>query len=188
MISERLQYRPVSLANLDDFHRLLQDEHVRRYLLDGNLFPREWSEARVRDSEALFARRGVGIWLAYDNTSDELVGFCGFLELPEIHPEPQLVYAIFERYSGKGLAAEMARASIAEARTRPGFDDIVAGVDEVNARSIRVLEKLGFERISSYEGSFGRACLFQLKGRRGPQTGGSVAAFPSSSAAERQDR
>lgn len=169
MMSVRLQYRPVATANLDDFHRLLQDEHVRRYLLDGNLFPRDWSEERMRDSESLFVRRGVGIWLAYDSSSDELVGFCGFLELPESHPEPQLVYAIFEQYGGRGLATEMARASIDEARAKPGFDDVVTGVDEVNTASVRVLEKLGFQRISIHQGSFGSVHLFRLQGRNVPQ-------------------
>jgi hypothetical protein len=29
-----------------------------------------------------------------------LVGFCGFLEIPSVHPEPQLVYALSQRYTG----------------------------------------------------------------------------------------
>jgi len=65
---------------LDDFHRLVQDEHVRRYLMDGQIFPREWSEQRIIESAALFDRRGVGLWLVHDNESGEIVGFCGFLE------------------------------------------------------------------------------------------------------------
>ena len=46
-----------------------------------------------------------------------------------------------------GLATEMARAAIARARTQPGFVEIVADADEVNTRSVRLLEKLGFERL-----------------------------------------
>lgn len=61
MMSERLKYQPVTPATLDDFHSLVQDDHVRRYLMDDQLFPREWSEQRVRDSVALFDRRGVGL-------------------------------------------------------------------------------------------------------------------------------
>src|SRR2546425_13343449 len=82
MTSERLKYQPVTLARLDDFHSLVQDDHVRRYLMDGQVFPREWSEQRVRDSISLFDRRGVGLWLAYERTSSELAGFCGFLDAP----------------------------------------------------------------------------------------------------------
>jgi RimJ/RimL family protein N-acetyltransferase len=42
----------------------------------------------------------------------------------------------------------MATSSIAEARKHKGFATIVASVDEVNAASLRVLEKLGLERIA----------------------------------------
>ncbi len=95
--------------NLDRFHSLVQDEHVRRYLMDGNLFPREWSEARVRESQCLFGRRGVGLWLVSDAATNLVVGFCGFMEIASIDPEPQLVYALFERFSGLGYATEGGR-------------------------------------------------------------------------------
>jgi [ribosomal protein S5]-alanine N-acetyltransferase len=162
MTSERLKYHPVTPATLDDFQSLVQDDHVRRYMMDGQLFPREWSEQRVRDSLALFDRRGVGLWLAYERNSGELAGFCGFLEIPSLHPEPQLVYALFERFTGLGYATEMAVASIAEAQKHPGFGTIVAGVDEVNVASVRVLEKLGFRRHATYPGSFGNTLLLLL--------------------------
>ena len=130
MRSERLRYHPVEPGNLDAFHSLVQDEHVRRYMMDGNVFPREWSEQRIRESQALFERRGVGIWLAYEKSTNEVVGFCGFWTSPGC-PDPQLIYAMFERFRGRGFATEMARASIAQAR-QPGFAEIVADVDEIN--------------------------------------------------------
>ena len=162
MISERLKYLPVTAETLDDFHGLVQDDHVRRYLMDGQLFPREWSEERVRDSISLFDRRGVGLWLTYDRDTGELVGFCGFLEMPSLHPEPQLVYAMSERFTGNGYATEMASTSIAEARRRQGFSTIVAGVDEANVASVHVLEKLGFRRVAMHPGSFGSVLLLLL--------------------------
>ena len=113
----------------------MQDEHIRRYLMDGELFPREWSEDRMRDSERLWTERGVGLSLAFDCESGELAGFCGFLVIPTLHPEPQLVYALLERFTG------ITRSAIADARAAAGFTSIVAGVDEVNVASINVLEK-----------------------------------------------
>lgn len=165
MTSERLSYSRVSLANFEDFHTLIQDEHVRQYLCDGNLFPREWSEERVRDGLALFEHRGVGLWLAHDKASDALVGFCGFLVFPSLSDEPQLVYAMFERWTGRGYATEMARAAIVEARHHLGFETILAGVDAVNAASVRVLEKLGFRQIGSSPGTFGETLLMRLEER-----------------------
>ena len=138
----------MTAATLDDFHRLVQDDHVRRYLMDGELLPREWSEQRVLDSAGLFERCGVGLWLAHQRETGDVVGFCGLLGVPSIHPQPQLVYAMFERFTGQGYATEMARASIAEARRHSGFSTIVASVDEANVASVRVLEKLGFRRLA----------------------------------------
>src|SRR5262245_59585321 len=163
MISDRLRYCPLEHTSLDAFHHLVTDEHVRRYLMDGNIFPMEWSEERIQESQELFERRGVGIWLVHDKGTDELVGFCGFHEIPVTHPDPQLVYAMFERFSGKGFATEMARTAITLARKQPGFSEIVAGVDEVNAASLRVLEKLGFEQFATMPGSFGNIILFRLR-------------------------
>jgi ribosomal-protein-alanine N-acetyltransferase len=162
MISQRLRYRPITLADLDGFHRLVQDPYVRRYLMDGNLYPREWSQERILESEGLFERRGVGIWMVSELTTNEPVGFCGFLEILRIHPEPQVVYAMFERFSGTGYATEMARTSIAHARRQPGFAEIIASVDELNAASLRILEKLGFERVATQQGSFGDMFVLRL--------------------------
>ena len=139
----------------------MQDGHVRRYMTDGRVLPREWSAERTRDSQALFDQRGVGIWLARARRDDELVGFCGFARLPSL-PEPQLLYAMLERFAGRGLATEMARACIAQARAQPGFDAILADVDAVNAASVRVLQKLGFERIAVTQGAFGDVFVFRL--------------------------
>ncbi len=166
MFSDRLRYEPVRPADGGVFHSLVRDEHIRRYLMDGNVFPRAWTEERIRDSERLFERRGVGIWLVHDKPTHELVGFCGFLEIPSIHAEPQLVYALFERCSGRGYATEMARESIAQARRQPSFAEIVASVDEVNVVSLRVLEKLGFERIATQQGSFGNLFVLRLAADR----------------------
>ena len=155
-------YRPLSEDTLDDFHGLVRDGHVRRYLLDGERFPRDWSAARVTESLDLFHRRGVGLWLTSSKAADEVVGFCGFLELPGSHPGPQLVYALFERFTGLGYATEMAHASIDEARRHPGFETIVACVDLVNGASLRVLKKLGFQVVSTSSGRAGDVLTLEL--------------------------
>jgi RimJ/RimL family protein N-acetyltransferase len=58
----------------------------------------------------------------------------------------------------------MARAAIEHARSAAGFDEIVADADAVNTRSVRLLEKLGFERTGSRQGAFGDILLFRLPG------------------------
>jgi ribosomal-protein-alanine N-acetyltransferase len=162
MESERLRYSELAPGHLHVFHSLVQDDHVRRYLLDGQVLPLEWSLETIRASQALFDHRGVGVWLVSQKFTGEIIGFCGFLEIATVHPEPQLVYAMFHRFTGMGYATEMAAASITEARKHAGFATIVASVDEVNAASVHVLDKLGFEGIATLQGAFGKMFLLRL--------------------------
>ena len=165
MRSERLTYRAVEPADLDAFSALVQDEHIRRYMMDGKIFPPAWSAGHIRASEALFDRLGVGLWLAHERWTGELVGFCGYLILPEVHATPELLYALREPFTGRGLATEMARLCIFEGQWRRCFPDgIVASVDAVNAASVRVLEKLGFERVGTNPGAFGDMLMLRLAG------------------------
>ena len=140
----------------------MQDEHIRRYMMDGRIFPPEWSAGHIRASQALFDRLSVGLWLAHDRTTGALVGFCGYLVLPEVHATPELLYALRAPFTGRGLATEMARACIAEAVKRKAFTEILASVDAINAASVRVLEKLGFERVAIRPGAFGDMLMLRL--------------------------
>ena len=47
MVSERLVYERATISALDALHRIVQNDHVRRYLMDGQLLPREWTEERL---------------------------------------------------------------------------------------------------------------------------------------------
>ena len=162
MRSERLTYRAVEPSDLDAFSALVQDEHIRRYMMDGKILPPDWSAAQIRASQELFQRLGVGLWLAHDRETGELVGLCGFLVLPDAVATPELVYALPARFTARGVATEMARACIAEAFGRKAFDEIVASVDAINASSVRILEKLGFVRTATRPGAFGDMLFLRL--------------------------
>jgi RimJ/RimL family protein N-acetyltransferase/catechol 2,3-dioxygenase-like lactoylglutathione lyase family enzyme len=158
--SARLRYQALEPSLLEDLHRLVTDAHIRRYMMDGITHPRAWTAARIADSERLQAERGVGLWLARRAEDGDLVGFCGFLGFTS--REPELLYALLEAHAGQGYGLEMARAAIAEARRHPGFGVIRAGVDAVNSRSLRLLEKLGFQRRGAQPGAFGECLLLHL--------------------------
>lgn len=155
MKSPRLIYEPLSPRNANAFHALVVDPYVRRFLLDGALKDAAWSAERALDSQASFAARGVGLWLAHG--AEGTVGFCGYLGRGE-GPTFALHYALLEPYAGRGLATEMARAALEAAE---GLR-IVADVDEQNAGSVRILEKLGFVRVSSRPGMFGLLLDYEL--------------------------
>lgn len=167
--SARARYRPLAAADLDALHALVTDAHIRRYLMDGETVDRAWCADAITASAALFARRGVGLWLVFAAAGLELevadpqapIGLCGFHVFADIDPEPHLLYALLAPATGRGLATEIARALVAYARDVAGFAEIGAAVDEPNRASSRVLDKVGFRRAGACPGKFGATLLYR---------------------------
>lgn len=161
----RLSFTRLSEANLDAFHRLALDAHIRRYLLDGQEVDRDWCLQQRHASDELFERSSLGMWLVDLRESDAAgpIGFCGFIRMPEIVPDPQLLYALLGEHTGRGYATEIAQALVTHARKHASLTELITGVDEPNTASMRVLEKLGFEIAGSVPGMFGRIVLYRLK-------------------------
>jgi RimJ/RimL family protein N-acetyltransferase len=153
-----LSYHRLTSSDIDRFHALCTDEHVRRYLMDGQVLPREWAAAEIRASSDLFEVERVGLWLVRDD--DEVVGFCGFRVFETMGPEPQLLYAFTERHTSKGLATAACRWML-ELTRELGWTRVTAAVDAPNRASIRVLEKCGFARSGVVPGELGHTFLFE---------------------------
>ncbi|MEM8882485.1 MAG: GNAT family N-acetyltransferase [Planctomycetota bacterium] len=153
-----MQYRLMEIGDEKTFHRLATDEHIRRYLLDGEIVDVAWCRAEIERSEQLH-EQGVGLWLV--ELRGEPVGFIGYRVFEDLGPEPQLLYAFLERVTGRGLATQAARWLVDVAR-RQRWTRIVSAVDAPNAASIRVLEKVGFRRTGSLPGAFGETYLYEL--------------------------
>lgn len=165
--SDRLSYQRLTPSNVDRFHRLATDLHVRRYLMDGQVMTRDWSDEVVSASDALFESHGVGMWLVSESLSEhehaQPIGFCGFRVFEELGREPQLLYALVEAHTGRGYATEIARTMSAYARDEAHFVSVTAAVDGPNVASIRVLEKVGFIRSGEAPGFFGTTVFFTME-------------------------
>lgn len=163
--SPRLAWRRLGADDLTAFHRLLIEPHVRRFLLDGHEVGLDWCAEAIRASDALFDARGLGLWLLRRPGRDEVIGFAGFKVFPSMGSAPQLLYGVVEAATGKGLATEAAAALLPVAASA-GLDPVTAAVDGPNHASLRVLEKLGFERTrTTDEGDFGSTVYFARRPR-----------------------
>lgn len=157
----RLELRRAALEDLPDVHRLWTDPTIRRFLFDD----REIAESEARElleaSAASFAAHGYGIWLACEPGRRTLAGFAGLLQADEA--PPNLVYGIRPDLCGRGLASEAARAVLDHALGPLGLPAVNADVDEPNAASVRVLEKLGMRRLRRTEVRGRPLLFFQLR-------------------------
>ncbi|HEX6241859.1 MAG TPA: GNAT family N-acetyltransferase, partial [Polyangiales bacterium] len=167
--SPRLSFRPLGMDQLDSFQALVCDAHVRRYLLDGQLMSREWCAETITRVQAEAAHSGLGLWLLFDHASLAApLGFAGFLRFGGPDSPLELVYALTEPHTGRGLARTAALALIDFARAYGGQHDIVAAVDAPNLASQRVLERLGFARTGEAQGAFGALYRYRLARGRPP--------------------
>lgn len=124
----RLVNDPDFLANIGD--KGIRDvTQAREYVKTGPL--------------ASYAQHGFGGFCVDLRATGETIGTCGILKRDSL-PFADLGYAFLPEYRGAGHAHEACTAMIGAARTRFGLDRLLAIVDPTNARSIRLLEKLGF--------------------------------------------
>jgi putative acetyltransferase len=148
MYTARLKLLPFCESDVPELLAMFRDAHVRRYLLDDNRVDEAWVRSEVRASAALFARGGLGLFVARLRKSDALVGFTGLRQYSD-PPETQLIYGILPAFVGQGLATEMARAVVDAAILRLGMAELRAAIDAPNVASGRVLERLGFRSAPS---------------------------------------
>ncbi len=128
----------VSLLNSPDWLRYIGDRQINtvedasRYLQGG--FVRSYADY------------GYGYYLIKALPDRVPVGICGFLNKPELD-NPDFGFALVAEYYGQGYALESCRAVLDRGIQAFDFAVLDAVTKVANLRSIRLLEKLGFERL-----------------------------------------
>ena len=142
----RLRLRPCADGDARLAHALWTDASVRRFLFDDRVISVDEARSFVAASLATFERHGYGLWLAYERSDGRVVGFAGFLSSEE-EGVPLLIYGVHPDCWGEGYATEAAGAVLGYALESLSVPKVLADVDEPNAASVRVLEKLGMRRV-----------------------------------------
>jgi ribosomal-protein-alanine N-acetyltransferase len=147
--TDRLRLRMFRPDDLDHLATLFSDPDVVRYVGDGKLIGRKESDRALQSIIQHWHKHGFGRWAVEDKAMGEFVGFGGLRSLLE---QPEVVYHFAKAHWGKGLATEMATASLRYGFETHGFDRIVAIAKPENTASIHVMEKVGmqFEARTSY--------------------------------------
>ena len=141
LATERLVLRPVTAQ---DHARLLAHwtaPEVRRFLFDGAIVSPEEITGAIEDSARDFAAGGYGLWLIWETDGTGMVGAAGLRPLDDLGLE--VFYSLAPGAWGKGYATEAARAVVDHALGRLGLPEVLAEVDQGNAASAAVIERLG---------------------------------------------
>jgi ribosomal-protein-alanine N-acetyltransferase len=144
----RLTLRELSPADAGFILRLLNEPAFLRYIGDRGVRNEADALGYLQQGPmASYARHGHGLLRVGLQSTDEPVGICGLVRRDTL-PHADIGFAFLPEHCSRGYAVEAAAAAIHHGRTDLGLDEILAIVAPDNARSIRVLERLGlcFER------------------------------------------
>jgi len=140
-ITPRLRIRPWTATDRSALARLTGDADMMRFISDGQ----PWSDDRL---DELIARidthleaHGVAFGALERRDDGEVLGLAGLQRLDG--GDFELGWWVWKDFWGQGLAVEAARPFIDHAREVMGLGRLVAVIDEDNAASRRVAEKLG---------------------------------------------
>jgi ribosomal-protein-alanine N-acetyltransferase len=98
------------------------------------IFDDEIIQDFIDSSAHTFEQHGYGLWLIEEKTGGAVIGFTGLRSFFE-EPQPQLLYALFENFTGKGYAKEAARKIIDYSFDALRFSYLVASCDAPNLPS-----------------------------------------------------
>lgn len=142
--TRRLRLRHLEPGDLNDLFALYCDPEVSRYIPDAPTTLAETQE------ELAWFRNGhprhpeLGLWATIEKGFNRFVGRCGLLPWTiDGRFEVEVAYTIARTHWGQGLATEAAQAVKSYGFDTLGLTRLVSLIDQDNAASIRVAEKIG---------------------------------------------
>jgi RimJ/RimL family protein N-acetyltransferase len=136
--TERLTMRPWAESDADALRAL----HSER----GNGTPTvEHTRTLITKQLTATATTGIALLPIRRRAEGDFIGYCGLIIGRATLDEPEIAYELFQRAHGRGYATEAASA-VLDTATATGRKRLWSTVGVWNTASLRVLEKLGFER------------------------------------------
>jgi [ribosomal protein S5]-alanine N-acetyltransferase len=145
----RLRLRPLTLADAPAVHRLMSDPAVMAFWdsppIADPAVTKEFLARMVADADAFY-------WAIERRQDGAFIGCCDLSDIDPDHRRGDIGFMLGREHWGKGYAFEAMQQVIAHARAL-GLKRLQARTHLGHARSIRLLERLGFAqegRLRSY--------------------------------------
>ncbi|MEM7370006.1 MAG: GNAT family N-acetyltransferase [Bacteroidota bacterium] len=143
--SPRLHLPVVASSDAAFLHQCFTDPFVRKYLWDDTIIERSLTHDIIEQNAVQFDKERCGLWKvvhAMDRVTMGIVGLWYFFE----EAQPQLIYALFERFCGQGFATEAAKRIVQYAFDELEFAYLDAACDAPHLNSQKVAERLGMDK------------------------------------------
>ena len=142
----RVVLRALESSDVPDLFAIFSDSDVMRYW-DGALMTSITdAEAYLRQIDENFLRRQLFQWGIAHQATGSIVGTCTLLHVNLVHRRGEIGFALGRPHWGQGLARDAVAALMAFAFEHLDLHRLEADVDPHNARSLQLLEGLGFQR------------------------------------------
>ena len=142
----RVVLRHVRAGDVDALFAVFSDVEVMRYWSRPPFTGRAEAAQLVTEIDECFAERTLFQWGIARREDDVLIGTCTLGHLHTGNQTAELGYALGRAHWGLGLAGEALDRLVSFAFETMQLRRLEADVDPRNARSVRVLERLGFQR------------------------------------------
>lgn len=154
----RLYLRPFVMEDVPDLAVIFSDPDVMHFMPKSSRSPEKRAEATIELHIDHWQEHGFGFWAMIDKANNCLMGEGGLM-LWETAPEVELGYLMAQAYWDKGIATELAQASLAYGFETLDLERIVAVASPGNRASRRVMEKVGmtYEKRDYY---YGGECVY----------------------------
>lgn len=158
LTTSRLTLRELGEDDAEFVVRLLNDPDFLRFIGDRAVRTLDDARAYLRSGPiASYRQHGFGLFLVEDAEAQP-IGFCGLLRRTEL-PDVDLGFAFLPEHRGNGYALEAAAATLAFGFEELHLPRIAAIVAPDNARSVRLLGKLGMRLVRTFAWPHGGATL-----------------------------
>lgn len=144
--AERLRLRPLGPGDVPALLSIFGDPEVCRYWSSPPLSGIAEAEALYASIERGFETRTLFQWGTELCETKEIVGTCTLASVSEQHRRAEVGFALGRAHWRKGYATEALVALLGHAFSDLALHRLEADVDPRNRASMRVLERLGFER------------------------------------------
>ena len=141
--TDRLRLRWLRSDDAPFILQLVNEPAWIRNIGNRNVSTVEAARSYIGNVARMYQDAGFGLNLVELRTG-EPIGICGLLRRDTL-PDADLGFAFISKVWGNGYALEAARAAMRHARESLGLSRVVAIVSSGNERSMRLLQKLGFD-------------------------------------------
>ena len=145
--TERLILKTTELSDFDQLVVLRSDPDVMKYIGDGTPHTEEQVKRYLSIALPYQEKHGIGFCSVFEKESGEFIGQAGLFHVGyyDEQPDIEVAYRLHKKYWGKGYGTELAKALIQWGFQHLSVDKIIAGTEQENIASQKVLKKAGLD-------------------------------------------